>query len=517
MKQLKIYLLLILISLSLSCQKDLGNYDYKAIVDVQIEGVKKSYSVITGADTLRIDPQLIMANIDQQEGRFTYYWIVRAGTVSADTISATKSLNYPVALAPRAYTLHLHVRDTETGILWEHVADLTIGTRFSRGLMLIGDDEEGNTDVNMISMGADTTVIRDILKNSGLPPLRGPIAIQHTGGPLTQTAKLWLMTKSGSYFMDRQRFTSSTANVFSTQVYTSFPISPADMQPVVVAPQINNITGTMSEGLAGRVMLTKDGNLYGPNVADNSGDFYANPINRLANDLETLLPAAPFLMYPVKLTSSMVWYDTDNERFLRIPAFYSTYNSVTMSDAPDDLFSWNQAATGRTLLYAENSINNDGGAANGNSFAIMKDQQDNHFIYKFYVNGPLPQKNGYYPVKGIATNFGRATQYAFSSLRTLVFYIADGILYAYDYNPNNEKLYQLSVANGDEVTMIKFDTQIYPLVNSLYIATYNSTTKGSFQRFTLDQNPNTVNLQPIATEKWDNLIKVKNWSWRAVN
>lgn len=517
MRYTTIYLLLLVVGISMSCQKDFGNYDYKVIVDVHIAGMEEHYSVITGVDTLRIDPHLTIANIDQQEGRFSYYWIVRASTVFADTISATKALNYPMALAPREYTLHLHVVDAETGILWEQVADLTVGTIYSRGLMLIGENEEGNAEVNMISMGVDTIVTQDILLNSGLPPLQGPIAIQHTGGQLTKEAKVWLMTASGSYFMDRERLISSPSNIFSTLVYTTFPISPEDMQPVVVAPQINNISGTMSEPLGGRVIVTKDGNLYGPNVVENYGDFYENPINRLADDLETLLPAAPYLLYPLKDASSMIWYDKRNERFLRIPAFYSTYTSVLLSDAADDPFSWNQAATGRTLVYAENSFNNDGGAANGNSFAVMKDQQDNHFIYKFYANGASPQKNGYYPVKALATNFGRASQYAFSSLRTVVFYIADDKLYAYDYNPNNEKLYQLTVAGGDAVTMIKFDTQIYPLVNSLYIATYNPTTKGTFQRYTVGQDPNTVTLQPIVTEKWDNLIKVKNWSWRAVN
>src|SRR5699024_10573056 len=100
----------------------------------------------------------------------------------------------------------------------------------------------------------------------------------------------------------------------------------------------------------------------------------------------------------------------------------------------NDIFPWNQPA-GRTLVYAENTRNTDGGSTNGNSFAIMKNADNTCLIYKFYANGTNPAKRGAYEVKPMATDFEKADHYAFSSNRSVVFYSVGNKLYAYDYNP----------------------------------------------------------------------------------
>jgi len=106
--------------------------------------------------------------------------------------------------------------------------------------------------------------------------------------------------------------------------------------------------------------------------------------------------------------------------------------------------------------------------------------------------------------------------YAFSSLRSVIFYVANNKLYAYDYDPGNEKCYQFDIFGGDEITMIKFDTQINPDANALYIATYNSTNKGQLERYVVNTDPNSVTLTVDPLSVWHNLIKVKNFSWRPV-
>lgn len=517
MKRYIMYLGLLLMSLAISCSKDLGNYDYKEINELTITGIAGEYRSIANVDTLKITPEVSRSLDGEDADRYLYRWIARKNLSFEDTIGRTLALAYPVKLPPDNYVLLLKVTDTKTNIVWETTAKYTVGTLLSRGIMLMGENEEGRAEVDMITMSSDTTVVRGLLASSGLPALYGPIGVQHSGGMFPQQSKLWVFTQTGSYFMDRASFTGTVDNNFAKLTYTSLPISHEGMRPVLLAPQITSINGTLAEGLGARMMITKDGNIYGGNVLENGGDYYANPVNRLESDPQTLLPAAPYLLYPLKNATSMVWYDQTHERFMCIPSFYGNFTSITMADGANDSFSWNQAATGRTLVYAENTTNSDGGAANGNSFAVMKNDADEHFIYKFYVNGNSPQKTGYYTVKPLAINFERATQYAFSSYRTIVFYIADGRLYAYDYNPGNERLYQFTVAGGDQVTMVKFDTQIYPLTNSLYIATYNPATKGALQRYTVGTNPNVVEIQPVESEKWDNLIKIKNWSWRAVN
>lgn len=515
MKYIKLFTVFLIVMLWGSCAKDLGNYDYQEINEVTITGIDGEYRSIFNRDTLRINPAIQFSN-EEDNKRYQYRWIVRKALSFEDTIGRTRSLEYPVTVPPDNYKLIFQITDMESDLVWEKSATYVVGTLLSRGILLMGETEEGFAEVDLISMATDTTVIRGLLTSSGLPRLTGGIAVQHTGGLIPAESKLWVFTKDGSYFVDRSSFAGSTANNFAKLTYTNLPISPQGMHPVLLAPQINNITGTIGEGFA-RLMVTSDGNIYGGNYMENGGDYYANPINREAEKPQRLLEAAPFLLYSLKGTNSMVWYDKTSERFMRIPSFYNNFTSHPLRDHPDDPFPWNQSSFGRTLIYAENTGNTDGGAVFGNSYAIMKDPINNYFIYKLYVNGAVPLKTGYFPVKKLAANFERAQQFAFSSYRTVVFYVVDHKLFAYDYNPGNEKSYEITLPTTDQVTMIKFDTQINPLSNSLYIGTYNPTRKGTLQRYTLGSNPNTVDLHPVAQEKWENLSKIINWSWRAVN
>ena len=179
----------------------------------------------------------------------------------------------------------------------------------------------------------------------------------------------------------------------------------------------------------------------------------------MSTDYNTILNAFPFLFYPLKNFYGVVWYDTDNDRFLRVTTTGTTSNLLT--DSPGDVFPWNQGTTGRKLIYGENTYNKDGGNNSGNSFALMKDNQSKWFIYKMYAYGSSPKKVGFYQIDlSVATGFADATMYGFSSTRTLLFYVSGNKLYAYDYDPGNERLFQLNLFGGDEITMIKFDTQI---------------------------------------------------------
>jgi hypothetical protein len=503
------------LALMISCTKDQGNYDYHDINELTVGGLKATYVVTTSVDTLRISPAIVMTEPVSDPSRMEYTWLAKKGTTIVDTLGTAKELNYPVSLPPDNYTLQVRILDKQTKVVWTGKAALNIGTPYSRGIMLMGEDANGNAEVDMLSMVKDTIAVKGILAQSGLPTLRGPINIQHSGGSATYM-KLWVFTNSGSYYLDRLTMKGKAADRFGKLVYTTDPINKETLSPIIMAPQIRDAAGNVGSTFV-RAMMTGDGNIFTSYMALNGGDFYANPINRNKDDLGKLLKAAPYLLYPINNISSMLWYDTTNERFMNYSSFILNTSSVTLTDAGGDIFPWNQAATGRSLVYAENTRNTDGGSTNGNSFAIMKDKSNTHYIYKFYANGTAPAKRAAYTISSIATNFDKADFYAFSSNRSVVFYSVGNRLYAYDYNPGNEKAYQFPAIGTDEISMLKFDTQIDYLTNSLYIATYNATTKGTLRRFVVGSNPSVVELTEANKSKWSNLVKIKNMSWRAVN
>ncbi|WP_257666828.1 PKD-like family lipoprotein [Parapedobacter tibetensis] len=499
--------------LTVSCSKDLGNYDYHDINELAITGVESTYSVLTGVDTLHIEPEIAATEADQPDERYDYFWILRGSNQFVDTVGTERALDYPIDLAPETFTLHFRTVDKQTGVAWWTNSDLVVGTPYSRGLLLIGENEQGQAEAEMISMVSDTLHIPNILSNSGLPALTDPVGFLHTGG---YYVKMWVLTRSGSYYLDRMTMKSTPANQFGSLVYTTDPIQTETLDPIVIAPQIGSEAGATGQTWI-RAVLCSDGSVFVSYTLLNGGDFYPNPMNRTSDDPDRLLKAAPYLLYSIGSLNAVMWYDSENERFMNISNIGLSTSSTVLTDGASDPFPWNQAAAGRILVYAENTRNTDGGSVNGNSFAITKDGNNRHYIYKFYANGANPAKHAAYTVLPMATDFDKADFYAFSSNRTVVFYSVGNKLYAYDYNPGNERIYPYPTIGTDEITMLKFDTQIDHLTNSLYIATYGAGTKGTLRRFIVGSNPNVVELTPAENGEWNNLINVTNMSWRAAN
>lgn len=518
MKKLSIIAFTAFASFLSACYKDKGNYNYKEINEITISGLATSYSAIYNRDVLHIEPTIKMSETITDPSRLSYYWILVKGTTRLDTLGTSPVLDYPVDITPDTYVLTLRIVDNETGVAWKAGTNLSIGTLYTTGLMLMGTGENGFAEVDMISMVNDTQVVHGILSGSGLPALQDPITIVHNGDKSTNNnyGRVWAMTRTGSYFLDRKTMKATTANKFGTIIAINDPLDKETLTPMVYAPQIRERGGNTGNSSA-RAFITTDGNIFPSHTFLTGGDFYLNPINRVESDFEHLIKAAPYLWYSIGNMSAVMWYDTENQRFLNYATFGFGLVSTIPNDAPADLFPWSQASVSRTLVYGENTRNTDGGSANGNSFAIMKDAANNHFIYKFYASGGTPFKRDLYTVSPIATNFANADFYAFSSRRSVVFYSVGNTLYAYDYNKGFEKSYTFPELGGDAITMIKFDTQIDHTTNALYIATYNPSTKGRLRRFMVGTDPNTVTITPVERSDWDGLIKIKDMNWRAVN
>lgn len=498
-----------------SCVKDKGDYDYRKINEVTITGLQKNYSVVFDRDILHIEPTITMTETVTDPNRLSYYWILYKSSTPIDTVGTEPVLHYKVDAIPDTYNLFLRIIDRQTEMAWKASTTLTVGTRYSTGIMLMGTDANGNAEMDMITMVNDTVVVTGILSKSGLPALHDPVGVQHVGGNSNDNnARLWVMTKSGSYYLDRLTMQGSIDNKFAKITVTNEAIDKQTITPIVYAPQIIGRNGATGNSLGARAWITTDGDIFPTHTFLAGGDFYPNPVNRLEADFSKRLKAAPYFWYSIASLNTLMWYDTENHRFLNITNVgINTFSSMPTDNATDP-FPWKQ--TDRTLVYGENTRNTDGGSTNGNSFAIMKGAGGKHFIYKFYASGTTPQKRDLYEVSPIAIDFDKADSYAFSSKRSVIFYSVGNRLYAYDYNKGFEKLYQFPEIT-DEITMLKFDTQIDFATNALYVATYNGATKGRLRRFMVGTDPNTVTITPVDRSDWDGLVKIKDMSWRAFN
>jgi hypothetical protein len=517
MKRFSIIILTAYITFLSACYKDKGNYNYNDINEIKISGLAASYSYVLG-NVLHIEPNIQMSQKDVDPSGVEYYWILywRESNV-IDTIGRSAVLDARMNVKTDDYTLLLRIVDKASGVAYKASTKVTVSTLFSIGMLLIGTDDNGNAEAEMISTVKDTIIFRNILSASGLPTLRDPVSFTFYGGKDTNTnvARLWVMTRSGSYYLDRLSMAGSTSRKFANICITNENINKDAITPILGAPQVREKGGLTGNTWA-RAILTSDGDIFATHSLLNSGDYYANPVNRLATDFSKRLKAAPYFWYAIANMGPLMWFDTDNQRFMVYANFVGATSTIP-ADVAGDLFSWNLASQGRTLVYGENTRNTDNGSTNGNSFAIVKDNTGTHSIYKFYASGASPQKRDLYTVSPIATDFDKANFYAFSSKRTVVFYAVGNRLYAYDYNKGLEKLYQFPQLSTDEITMLKFDTQIDFSTNALYVATYNAATKGRLRKYIVGSNPNTVDITPVNGSDWNGMIKIKDMNWRGLN
>lgn len=283
------------------------------------------------------------------------------------------------------------------------------------------------------------------------------------------------------------------------------------MVPINIIPEQKDIKGTIDGSY--QAMVCNNGYLYYTMFMLTSGTYSA-PYNRLLSDPDKYLPASKYLFYSVQSFNKVIWYSEETDRFYKIGNALSI-NSDTIQQKASDAFPWDQKGTGRKLIYGENTWNEaQTWVYDGNSFALMGDGT-NAFIYKFYVKEEAA-KNCYRIASDVAADVLNADFYAFSSTRSVLFYVKNNTLYAYDYDMGNERVEAIPLANTGEISMLKFDLTIEPGKDALFIATYNSVSGGTLQKYYVGNNPDKVELIPDPTATWTGLTKVKNMSWRAV-
>lgn len=507
---LYIYTFIVCPMMLCACFDDKGSYDYHDINEITISGLQNKYQVYADVSTLKIEPEITTTEGDRN---LIYEWRAVQGYSSSTLIGTERNLDYHVQLEPNNYTLYLRVTDGETGVTSIKTAALEVGTPYMKGIMIVGQDAQNKTKLQMLSVGTDTTLIADVLKDSSLPELAEGVDIIHTGKG--SYPKLWLITKEQCFSLNMKRMTGDSEQVFEKQLFLTENYS-GTFNPVDFVPRIKDQSGNTGSWNSGNsAVVCSNGYVFNSTFSFLGGAYYTDPVNHPSGDFSTWFKAKPYLLYSLKNWNGFVYYDETNERFLKVGA-YNDYSAV-MADNAGDPFPWNQAGTNRTMVYGENTFNTDGGSGNGNSFVIMKDKTDNSFyIYKFYAVAS-PVKRDFYSVKPVATDFDKADFYAFSSLRTLVYYAVGNKLYAYDYNKNNEKLYLIKDFGNETITMVKCDTQIEPSDNPLYIATYSADKGGVLQKYAQDLTPDNVSLKADEKCCWEGLVKIKSISWRATN
>ena len=155
MRNLYLYLLILLPLFCISCYDDKGNYDYHALNQAEVAGIDSMYTAIF-MEKLVITPTI---QSEDKERVYDYIWMCYDKNdfrKSIDTLSLEKDLDYTVLLSLSSYQLIFAYRDRETEITKYVYSSLSVESQNSRGWYVL-KEKEGGTDLDFFWKGKENT------------------------------------------------------------------------------------------------------------------------------------------------------------------------------------------------------------------------------------------------------------------------------------------------------------------------------------------------------------------------
>ena len=520
MKKVLYISLLFLMPFCVSCINDLGNDVMTEINKIEISGIEESYSVIAKQETLVINPEIKGSLSASDESNLSYEWFLCDNGITNHnhyTIGTERNLNYFVESTPANYTLHFAVTDKSTGLKWEHETSLAIVSPMVRGFYLMGDKADGTVAMDFMSYieGRDTTIISDVYKNT--KGLKGVKSGVFTGYYITaDVINLWVVAENGSYQLENSasltEFTEMTAMADPNSFI--FPTVPVEkpQQVMDILPHPYGKANTNRCRSYARIMLTKDA-AYGTSMMS-LPEAYGNPFNRYSTSSTELFKLSPYIFHKDNATSvsAIMLFDETNHCFSKCN--YSSYGAPTYStkmsnDGTPFYLDQTKYTPVRDLVYGQNGYGNA-----GRSYALMTNENGEYFIYTFTVaNASTITAHAAYDVDfSVATDFDKASHYAFFTLQPIILYSVGSNLYAYDYA---RKECVLVNTFDSEITYLAMDYESNNDTKHVWVATYGGG-KGKVYGYNVADNQNAVQVTPVQHEVFETGVKVVKMVYRNV-
>ncbi len=437
-----------------ACYKDLGNYDYSEINEVEIfefEFVTGDMSLNQDGDTLVTIPMgknlVIQMNmtftedVALDEDNYEYEWItyrkgvVGVGEERTKVLSTAKDLNAVVELRPGEYYLYYRVRDLTTSVKWTKMIHILVTNPLGEGWMVLCDDNGASRldMVNVLNSGA-FNVYKDVLAitDSNIPEYymnAKAIGVRCFNYYAFGEKSLYLLTEGGTTQINPIDFTWQEYYDFSYEAMGQFPDGFYTDDLMEDDPYVGSFCGYMRSGT----------NYY--QYVRSTNISYDYPINYVDGEQ---FEASPYIAQG-GVGRLNVLYDNTNKQFVTHRLGHDNCMAIPLQDGY--LFDYK---TGMELIYMDKQSNE---MANGEVFAILKNPADE----KFYLARFLPstgQQTGFDEI--IAPGFNEAQHLAVSPEFPYIFYVVNDVLFEYDWV--DQKVHQMVdyAAEGIEVTMLDF-------------------------------------------------------------
>lgn len=517
----KLYILTLALACTLpSCVEDEGSYTYTPVNEVSIAGIESSYQALAFFDNVTITPEITGSESGEDLSNYEFTWYICRNSHTHDTISREKDLDWKADVQPGNHTLYLSVKDKLTGYEKNKYTTIQASSPYTRGFLILGNRPKSDLlGLDMLTMvpDRDTTYVQDVFDNSERQ-LRKAKKLSYTGF-YSRMTRFYVSTEDETY-----QFTFTEAFDLIAEFNQMGHIEPLvphkvpmKMEDVAMQQGVLAMYGTLYP----RAYLTED---LAFATRPTSTEYMVEPFNKYSALSEDYFKFYPKIFYntrksamnsPTNGQSPIMLYDYDNDCFSYVSSYSLNYMQAAQNSPSHGVW-MNCKPYGRTLIYGENDYSYPNGYCN----TIMKDNDNNYYIYRFTIEFPysyfgtpsLSVKGSTYNID-IASlpNFLDREHIFFSSWYSLMYYSVGNTLYAYDYV--NKRL-ESKTFNGNI-------TYLAPEVSSVlnnkpcwyWVATYDGE-KGHIYKMETSNDPNKIEFIDLENQNWEVNLEVKSILWK---
>ena len=492
--------ILLTLSLCLGCYDDKGNYDYHDFNEVTIgnRGFDTAYLLTSYVDTLRISPELEFKL--EENKHLTYEWVARSNAVGfvEYPISNDRNLVYPMSLSAGGYTLFFKVKDTLNTMEYSNATAFQVQDLLTKGWVILGENSNGEAQMDMITYSVDTMVLKNILQESGLPVLKDPVKVWVVDNYVDNM--IHVSTGDGTYRLNREDFKGGDHTHLKYNFFDPGSLEHFTLQDVA---QIRNYN---------RVAIIDDVLFHNSSMIQSS--IFQNPANHYKGSYDLFDVGDKIAYNPQAMAFIYILYNKTEQRF--VYAGGRAYGSPagrcdTLKDTREDveIFSW------KTGLDYVTSINSR--FLDGYSYTILKDDEGHRYLYSYVIMyqwgwESVVKKKKYLLDK--ATDFDKAKFFGASAQRTYLIYATGSKLYAYDYVA--EKVQLLQDFGDQEITLLHCDLLVETGAGDdfFYVGTYDPSlpkeTGGTLTKYRVVNDPNNIIVEKVPGFSWSGLCKIKS-------
>ena len=430
-----------------ACFEDKGNYDYRDINEVTIEGIdtENVYQLYAFETTLTINPVINSTIGDGQGYEYTWRIVPRQateedGTLDQYIVSHDKNLVYPVQLEDGDYTGFFEVKDPTTGVTWVQDFYLTVQSQGSEGWIALCDDN-GKARLDLIGKNSEgeDVLFPDLWADNDYD-IGAPKRLFFVAGMEEEFFFPLIVTDKGSFFITGNDFHVGE----DTDLKWYFGLA-GDQIDIAASGIEKNTIDWFDQWW----VVNEAGELYKTKASVEA--FFSYPINLI--DGKTEFKPSPYFGFNYDWNDAAEWevnnavviYDETHRQFLSKYGA-NNYPSV-MQCSGTQLF---DVQTGRDMVYMESQ----GEVTDSHVVAVLKDPDGSDcYLYSLSLGYSKIEQSSFGKIGGPVAE---ATHFALHPSLNALFYSTRDKIYRVSLSiPDN--VTEVASLPGEEIASIRFN------------------------------------------------------------